>query len=105
MCSVPKAHNVTAQGNALGNRETNVRSPNGAIGSLLLITPFQGSAARSCMCPGAMPQAFTLCRVAAKRIGNASRGEGPQTGERILATNPTIAQPKPVLQIAGLCPG
>ena len=30
MCSVPKAHNVTAQGNALGKCETNVLSPNGA---------------------------------------------------------------------------
>ncbi len=27
MCSVPKAHHVTAQGNALGNCETNVPSP------------------------------------------------------------------------------
>ena len=28
--SVPKAHNVTAQGNALGKCETNVESPQGA---------------------------------------------------------------------------
>ena len=30
MCSVPTAHNVKAQGNALGKCETNVPSPNGA---------------------------------------------------------------------------
>ena len=32
MCSVPKAHYVTAQGNALGKCKTNVPSPNGANG-------------------------------------------------------------------------
>ena len=30
--------------------------------------------------PGAMPQAFTLCRVAARPFGNAIRGDGTKTG-------------------------
>ena len=30
--------------------------------------------------PGAMPQAFTLCRVAARSFGNAIRGDGTKTG-------------------------
>ena len=79
MCSVPKAHHVTAQGNALGKCETNVPSPNGAKGSCLLLTPFQGFPAGDCRFPGALPQAFTLCRVAAKPLGHAMRGDGTKT--------------------------
>ena len=55
------------------------KAPNGAKGSPLLSTPFQGSPARLCMFPGAMPQAFTLCRVAAKPFRHASRGDGTKT--------------------------
>ena len=54
MCSVPKAHHVTAQGNALGKCETNVLSPKGAKGTCLLLTPFQGFPAGACFlgrCP------------------------------------------------------
>ena len=40
--SVPKAHNVKAQGNALGKCETKDQSPNGAKGLCIPITPFQG---------------------------------------------------------------
>ena len=39
MCSVPKAHQVKAQGNALGECETNFPSPNGAKGSCLSLRP------------------------------------------------------------------
>ena len=87
MCSVPKAHHVRAQGNALGKCDTNVPSPNGAKGSCLLLTPLQGFPAGDCLFPGAMPQAFTLCRVTAKPFGHASRGE-PRSSQRGLRSQP-----------------
>ena len=46
----------------------------------VLLTPFQGFPAQDCLFPGAMPQAFTWCRVAAKHFGHASRSDGTKTG-------------------------
>ena len=40
------------------------------------------------MFPGAMPQAFTLYRVAAKRIRNAIRGDGSKTGKTNTRNHP-----------------
>ena len=79
MCSVPKAHNVTAQGNALGKCETNGPSPNGAKGSCPAYA-FQGFPAQDCLFPGAMPQAFTWCRVAAKPFGRANPVDRTKAG-------------------------
>ena len=63
--SVPKAQNVKAQGNALGTCETNDQSPQ--RGEMLLHFHHALSGLRRSILafPGAMPQAFTLCRVAA----------------------------------------
>ena len=93
-----KGTQCDSPGQRPGKCETKVQSPNGAKGSPILITPFQGSAARSCMFPGAMPQAFTLCRVAAKRIGNAIRGDGTKTGSTNTRNHPAFAQPRLILR-------
>ena len=49
MCSVPKARNVTAQGNALGKCETNASSPNGAKGSCRACA-LSGNAVKDFLC-------------------------------------------------------
>ncbi len=86
---------MTAQGNALGKCATNVPSPNGAKGSCLLLTPFQGFPAGDCPFPGAMPQAFTLCRVAAKPFGHMPAVVTEQKpDQQISQINITFAQPR-----------
>ena len=54
--SVPKAHNVKAQGNALGTCETKDQSPKGAKSSCIPITPFQGFHVRYCRFLGRCPR-------------------------------------------------
>ena len=97
-CSVPTAHHVTAQGNALGNAKRMSQAPTGRKDRVLL-TPFQGFSAGACFL-GRCPR---LSHGAALRQNPSDMPAVVTEQEPNQQTTPiniTFAQPSPTLHTA-----
>ena len=81
-----------------GKCETKVQSPNGAKGSPLLITPFQGSAARSNGFLGRCPRLSHCAALRHNPSGTLSVMPEHKPDKSIPSTTPTFTQPSPTLR-------
>ncbi len=98
MRSVPRAHNVTAQGNALGKCETKVQSPTGRKDRLFSLRPFRALPLDPACFLGRCPRLSHCAALRQNASETLSVVQGQKPDKPIPATTPTFAQPSPSLR-------